>query len=446
MLSRTLPVLRRRWRLSVTAMSVVLALLAAYLVGFRAVPGVSVPAVPAGTAVPVHVVSGQRVKIPVMKPSRRHAASWPAGRTATVALTAPAHVSPPAAGPSAGSVQAGTSPVWVGQPDAAGTGSGKAGKAPAPVSRASVAVASQRAGRALGVRGLVLTVRRADGIASAGRVHVSVSYAKFAQAYGGDYGSRLRLVELPGCALTAPAVRACRTQTRLGSLTDARKDWVGADVTLPGATTTASATPGGPAAPAVLTSAVRSSGVILAVVAAPSGSAGNFAAEPLSEADTGWVNGASSGAYTYSYPVAVPPVPGGLEPTVALGYDSQSVSALTSSTNNEASWVGDGFDYSPGFIETDYSTCSQDAGEPSTRDLCPDGATVSLSLNGVTTPLVNGSGKWVPQADSGQTIKQSGTSWEVIQPDGTQYWFGVNQLPGFAAGDQATNSLWTVPV
>jgi hypothetical protein len=296
------------------------------------------------------------------------------------------------------------------------------------------------------VRGLVLTVRRADGIASAGRVHVSVSYAKFAQAYGGDYGSRLRLVELPGCALTGPAVRACRTQTRLGSLTDARKDWVGADVTLPGATTTASATPGGPAAPAVLTSAVRSSGVILAVVAAPSGSAGNFAAEPLSEADTGWVNGASSGAYTYSYPVAVPPVPGGLEPTVALGYDSQSVSALTSSTNNEASWVGDGFDYSPGFIETDYSTCSQDAGEPSTRDLCPDGATVSLSLNGVTTPLVNGSGKWVPQADSGQTIKQSGTSWEVIQPDGTQYWFGVNQLPGFAAGDQATNSLWTVPV
>ena len=50
------------------------------------------------------------------------------------------------------------------------------------------------------------------------------------------------------------------------------------------------------------------------------------------------------------------------------------------------------------------------------------------------------------QTTSGQTIKQSGTSWEVIQPDGTQYWFGVNQLPGFAAGDQATNSLWTVPV
>jgi YD repeat-containing protein len=449
MFSRMRHSLFRRWRLSVTALSAALALVAALFVGTRVMQGPAVPALPAGTAVPVHAVAGQRMRVPVMKPSHRQAASWPAPRAATVALKAPTQASRPTAGPtagpSAGSAQAGTSPVWIGQPDTAGAGARSAGTTSALVSRASVAVASQRAGRALGVRGLVMTVRRTDGIASPGRVHVSVSYKKFAQAYGGDYGSRLRLVELPGCALTGPAVRACRTQTRLGSLTDARKDWVGADVTLPGAPSTASVTPGA-AAPAVLTSAVRSSGVVLAVVAAPSGSTGNFAAEPLSEADTGWVKGASSGAYNYSYPVAVPPVPGGLEPTVALEYDSQSVSGLTSSTNNEASWAGDGFDYSPGFIETDYTTCSQDVGEPATGDLCPDRATVSLSLNGVTTPLVNGSGKWVPQADSGQTVKQSGTSWEVIQPDGTQYWFGVNQLPGFAAGDQATNSLWTVPV
>ena len=69
-----------------------------------------------------------------------------------------------------------------------------------------------------------------------------------------------------------------------------------------------------------------------------------------------------------------------------------------------------------------------------------------MTLNGTTTTLVNGSGKWVPSADGGQTVKQSGNTWEVIQPDGTQYWFGLNQLPGYAAGDQATNSLWTVPV
>ncbi len=260
-------------------------------------------------------------------------------------------------------------------------------------------------------------------LAAAGRVHLSVSYAAFAQAYGGDYGSRLRLVELPGCALSAPAAARCRTQTPLSSRNDARRDRAGADVTLTGARAT-----------------------VLALVAGPSGSAGSFAAEPLSEADTGWVTGPSSGAYTWSYPVSVPPVPGNLEPSVALGYDSQATSGLTSATNNQASWAGDGWNYSPGFIETDYTTCSADAGEPHTGDLCPNGEQVSLSLNGVTTPLVNGSGKWAAQADGGETVKQSGSSWEVIEPDGTQYWFGLNQLPGYAAGDPVTGSLWTVPV
>src|SRR5215475_8885769 len=92
--SRTLHSLRRRWRLSVIVLSVVLALLASYLVGIKVIPGVSVPAAPPGTAVPVHAVVGQRVKVPQMKPSRRQAASWPAGRTATVALAAPTGTGP----------------------------------------------------------------------------------------------------------------------------------------------------------------------------------------------------------------------------------------------------------------------------------------------------------------------------------------------------------------
>ena len=413
MFSRSFLVLRRRWRLSVTASSVVLALVAAILVGVKGIPGFNAPSVPAGTAVPVQVVRGHHVRIPVMRPSHRRATALPAASTATVTFSAPAGTSKPAAGPSAGSARAGKSPVWVGQPDAAGpAGKAPAGKAPAAksqVSRVSVSLASQRAARALGVRGLVLSLRRADGAAAAGRVHVSVSYAKFAQGYGGDYGSRLRLVELPACALTAPTVRACRTQTPAGSLNSARKDWVGADITLPATATTASAAPGAQANSAVLTSAAQPSGVVLALVAAPSGSAGNFAAEPQSEANTGWVNGASSGAYTSSYPITVPPVPGDFAPTVALSYDSQATSGLTSSTNNQASWVGDGWSYSPGFIETDYTTCSQDAGEPSTGDLCPNGATVSMSLNGTTTTLVNGSGKWVPKCrrrPDGQAVRQ----------------------------------------
>lgn len=436
MFSRTLRALRRRWRLSVTV-SAMLSLVAGCLVAVhetgQTAPGARAAA--AGPAVPVQVVHGQRVRVPVMTPSHRRATSWPAAGTATVALTAQADArapARPAAGPSAGSVRAGRLPVWIGPPDAAGhvsaagpvlTGAGTSAKA--AVSRARVSLSSHSAARALGVPGVVLSVARADGAAGSGRVHVSVSYARLAQAYGGDFGSRLRLVELPGCALWSPATAACRKQSPLGSLNDARRDWVGADVTLP---------------------AARSPDAVLAVVAAPSGSAGSFAAEPLSEANTGWVSGASSGAYTWSYPITVPPVPGGLAPTVALGYDSQATTGLTASTNNEASWVGDGWNYSPGFIETDYTTCSQDAGEPATGDLCPNGEQVSLSLNGVTTPLVNGSGKWAAQTDGGETIKQSGNSWEVIEPDGTQYYFGLNQLPGYVAGDPVTDSRWEVPV
>jgi RHS repeat-associated protein len=455
MYSRTLHALRRRWRVSVTALAAVIALVAACLAGVRVTVGPGTPAAPAGAAVPVHVVRGQRVTVPSMKAWRRPATSWPAPGTATVALTAPASRGARAgAGPSAGSVRAGRLPVWVGQPDAAGAGSARKVRTAAfasvasPVSRARVSLASRRTARALGVRGVVVSVARADGAAVPGRVHISVSYRGFGQAYGGDFGSRLRLVELPGCALSSPEVAACRRQVPVGSLNDVRRSWVGADVTLPAAASTASTASGAPVG-AVLTSAMltpASPGIVLAVVPAPSGSAGNFAAEPLSEANTAWVGGASSGAYTWSYPITVPPVPGGLAPTVALSYDSLATSGLTSATNNEASWLGDGWNYSPGFIETDYSTCSQSAGEPDTGDLCPNGEQVSLSLNGVTTPLVNGSGKWVAAADGGETIKQSGTSWEVIEPNGVQYWFGLNQLPGYASGDQLTNSLWEVPV
>ena len=98
---------------------------------------------------------------------------------------------------------------------------------------------------------MVLSVARADSAAGAGRVHVSLSYAGFAQAYGGNYGSRLRLVELPGCALTTPGVATLPGPDAARSLNDVRRDWVGADVTLPGAVT-ASAAPGpGAAAPSL---------------------------------------------------------------------------------------------------------------------------------------------------------------------------------------------------
>jgi RHS repeat-associated protein len=281
----------------------------------------------------------------------------------------------------------------------------------------------QAAASALGVHGVVFTVGRADGTTTAGRMHVSLDYSSFADAYGAGYGSRLHLVQLPACALTTPKVAACRQQTPLRSANDAHASKVGADVVVPGG------------------------GLVLAATAASQGPGGNFGAEPLSEMNQ-WVDGGSSGAYTYSYPVEVPPVPGGLEPSVALDYSSQTVDGLNASTNNEASWIGDGWTYDPGFVEVDYPACATNALEPDTLDLCAPLGELTMTMNGTTTPLVvTTSGGTHPEADGGQQVlRTSNGGYEVIEPDGTQYWFGLNKLPGWASGDATTNSQWTVPV
>ena len=133
---------------------------------------------------------------------------------------------------------------------------------------------------------------------------------------------------------------------------------------------------------------------------------------------------------------------------------------LTSSTNNQASWIGDGWDYQPGYIEQDYQTCSQETSLPSaeqTGDLCWSADnTVTLSLNGQDTTLVDDpSTGWHAEADNGERVQyETGTAngthdgdyWVVTDPDGTSYYFGRNELPGYASGDAQTNSAWTVPV
>jgi RHS repeat-associated protein len=265
-------------------------------------------------------------------------------------------------------------------------------------------------------------------------VHVSLDYARFAYAYLGGWASMLKLVQLPSCALTTPDRAACRRQMMLRSGDDVRARRLGGLVTLPG---------GG-------------SAVVLAATGTFSSSSGDYSATPLGSSGN-WSEGGPSGAFTYSYPIHVPPAPGSLTPTVALSYSSQTVDGLTSATNNQASWIGDGWDYSPGFIQRDYAPCKQTGG-PSTDDLCYSSSNVTtLSLGGSSTTLVwTGSpGQWRAEADNGAivTYKSSGTTngttpgdyWIVQEPDGTTYYFG-RALPGFAAGDVSANAAWTVPV
>ena len=212
-------------------------------------------------------------------------------------------------------------------------------------------MASRAVTAAAGVNGLVFSVARADGAAGAAAVHVSVSYRGFAAAYGGYYASRLRLVELPACALTTPRAPGCLRQTPLASANDVQAAELGANVTL-----SAPAAPALAAGNAQSGSAVSAAApsVVLAAAASTSGSGGDFTATPLSEAGT-WSAGGSSGGVH----LLLPDQPcrrcrAGSRRTVSLDYNSQAVDGLTSSTNNQASWIGDGWDYSPGYIERGY--------------------------------------------------------------------------------------------
>jgi RHS repeat-associated protein len=427
--------------------------------------------VPAQKPVPVHAVPAHKVKVPVMRAWHRPRVTWPPATTSSARITARHSITgaPLAAVrrngalamPSAGSRQAGSLPVWVGPADLTAQRSAS-GPMPSAPGQVSVAMMSRKAAAAAGVSGVLFTLGRGDGLTASAGLHVSLDYRSFAFAGGGDFAGRLRLVALPACALTTPQIAACRRQTPLASANDVSGFRLGANVTIPASPGQAVARAGSGSAggAASRTSrALTAPGIVLAATTASDGSGGSFSATPLSEAGT-WQAGGSSGAFTYSYPIAVPPVPGGLAPQISLDYNSQAVDGLTSSTNNQASWIGDGWDYSPGFVERSYQSCEQNpAGPTKTGDLCwsPNNVT-TLSLNGQDTTLVQDAttGDWHAESDNGEKISfQTGTGsngthdddyWVITDTSGTSYYFGLNQLPGFASGDTATNSAWTVPV
>lgn len=160
-----------------------------------------------------------------------------------------------------------------------------------------------------------------------------------------------------------------------------------------------------------------------------------------------------------------PPAPAGPEPSLALTYNSQSVDGKTASTNNQPSAVGEGWELSGGgFIERRYVTCSKDdtAAESSSGDLCWRSDNATLSFGSMSGPLIrdSASGAWKLQSDenvrverligSGAGCSPNGTyndeCWRLTTPDGTQYFFGLNRLPGWTAGKAETKSAWTVPV
>ncbi|WP_165952354.1 RHS repeat domain-containing protein [Kribbella albertanoniae] len=339
------------------------------------------------------------------------AVAWPKAGTAQVRLPDPWSSTLAGTGDNP-TAQADELPVRIGRPE------GKADPAPAEV---KVELLGRRADR------LLLKVDRTDGVANAGRLTMVVDYRGFQHTYGGDWNSRLRVVQLSGC------------DTCAGTPVKTSNDGSGE------------------------LSAEVSTGSLYAVEAAPGGPAGDFKSSQLSPAAT-WQVGGSSGDFNWRYPMEVPPGLGGPAVDLSVDYSSGSVDGRTSATNNQPSWVGEGFELEPGgSIERKYASCyakSEQSGTNDDRkigDLCwaTDNATITLNGKGGELIRDDATGVWRSRGDDGTTIERltgasngdnNGEYWVVTSDDGTKYYFGLNRPTGWASGKQETQSTWTVPV
>lgn len=347
---------------------------------------------------------------------RARTVTWPSAGRAT--LTVPAA--------SARTARPGALPVTL---TAAAKGKSKATGKQAP--SVTVQVLGRKETKALGVNGVVLKVSAPEG---GGKARLGVDYAAFASAYGGDWAGRLRLFRLPGCALTEPGRAKCRTRDVIDSTNDRVEEEVSAPLNL---------SSGG--APMMLA---------LAAGTGTQSGFGDYKATPLAASST-WEAGGSSGTFTWSYPLRVPPAAAGPKPDLAISYDSGSVDGQTATTNNQGTTVGTGFDLTSSYIERQYGSCDDD-GQSEKYDLCWKYDNASIVLNGKATELVKDDtdGQWRLKDDDASTVTHStgaengddnGEYWTVVTGEGTKYVFGLNKLDG-AGTDDRTDSVWTVPV
>ncbi|MER0243696.1 polymorphic toxin-type HINT domain-containing protein [Streptomyces sp. HSW2009] len=358
-------------------------------------------------------------------------ADWPAAATATVRLPAPASQRTATTNDL---VKAAGTPVSV-----APAATAQARTTTGAARSATVRVLDRDQARRAGVPGVLLSVTPNALPQRAERWSVAVDYAAFAEAFGGGYRSRLRLVEVPDCVLRTPQDARCQTTRPLAFDNDTERQRLSSDAV----------------------ELRRDRPTVLAVLAGDEGKTGDYTASPLSPSSS-WETHLNTGDFSWSYQMPVPSVPGELKPKLSLGYSSGAVDGRTSSTNNQGSWAGDGFDLWPGYIERRYKPCyddgvkNADGSEPG--DLCWSYDNAFVSLDGKSGELVPaGTNEWKLQKDDGTRITKLTSSdrangdnddeyWRLVAPDGTQYFFGYHRLPGWAAGKETTDSTWSVPV
>ena len=126
---------------------------------------------------------------------------------------------------------------------------------------------------------------------------------------------------------------------------------------------------------------------VVALLAGSSSDTGDFAKTPLAQTGT-WQSGESSGDFSRSMPVRVPPAPAGAAPPVSLGYSSGAVDGRTNAQGGQTSWVGEGWDYQPGFIERSYRSCADDSITGEDVKLYPGNGTGGFSATNSTAAVL----------------------------------------------------------
>ena len=296
---------------------------------------------------------------------------------------------------------------------------------------------------------------------TAGEVAVRIPFEGFGTRIGGDWADRIQVRDVSDCLKAV----ACPEAPVLPTTRDAKNGAVTVLTTLKSSRVTSPRATASSSAPSSSTQATS----VLSVQASASGSSGDFTATSLS-AEGSWTGGSAGGEMTWTYPLRMPPSAAGVDPDLAIGYSSGSVDGRLSSTNNQPSWVGEGFDFSTGFIERRYTPCADDMGtgannNTKTGDLCFktdtgksnnekwDNATVSFGGHNGELVRIGNTDVWRLRYDDGTRFQkktgasngsQGGEYWVMTATDGTQYVFGRGK--GTHTSAAATNSAWTVPV
>ncbi|MFJ3296665.1 ricin-type beta-trefoil lectin domain protein [Streptomyces bacillaris] len=392
----------------------------------------------------------------------------------------------------------------------------------------NVALAAPEASQDAGVAGLIMQVTPPAGADPEAEVALSVDTTAFADLYGPQAADRFGLMLLPECVYTASGTGDCAPDEGDGGTETMSAGTAGSDTfeslpsevellsaeDAPTRTTAAknvqtrrvltgsvpvgqllgeerapateadgasarsrvdgaSAKADSSVRPAALRAAASSGSRVVGALDTGASAAGDYTATPLLSSGS-WSAGSSSGAFTYGYQIQTPETGGGLTPKINLSYSSQSADGRTSATNNQASWIGDGWEYGAGAITRTFAGCTQDSKKPGsnnathrTGDMCWGSDNATLSLGGMTTELVWDKTKetWTTANGDGAKVElikdpslkngaKDGEHWVVTTRDGTRHYFGRHRLPNWSDkgtsttedDDPVTNSVLTVPV